>query len=357
MNSGYMKWPREKRNAGGEFAHFCRSNHHGAEILPLRPCSGLKAICSQNNNQWGRRGFTLIELLVVIGVIAILLSILAPALQRARKLARDMINIDHQHMVAQAFLMYATNNGGKFAPSINTSGDPVNGRMTDPRLLKRTYRNRGDYPYGAKHSSLSAYYGSEIYNPDSVICPNLPVKFDKLQEIWDKRDYYPNYEYPYHGQDTEIKGSYCFYPNYIGFLPYRNEFFEGPKNTSQPAESSLIMSDYFGSNYYRYYGGYGSCEEFPKSDRLQRTPVSVDIWHTQPVIFWNSSRTSPGPFPIWRTLPLEKINVKLHCSYTDGHVGTYYPWQTEVMYVWSEVTGNYIADYYGEFYLPQNATH
>lgn len=48
------------------------------------------------------RGFTLIELLIVIAVIALLLSILAPSLKRAKEAARRGYNVqdDNWHQAA-----------------------------------------------------------------------------------------------------------------------------------------------------------------------------------------------------------------------------------------------------------------
>ena len=59
-----------------------------------------------------RRGFTLIELLVVIAIIALLMSILMPALNRARELGRRTVCMGNLKQLALAWVMYADENRG-----------------------------------------------------------------------------------------------------------------------------------------------------------------------------------------------------------------------------------------------------
>ena len=61
--------------------------------------------------------FTLVELLIVIGIIALLISILLPALNKAREDAKRVRCLSNQRQLVMAWQMYAADNKGHFASS------------------------------------------------------------------------------------------------------------------------------------------------------------------------------------------------------------------------------------------------
>lgn len=94
-----------------------------------------------------RNGFTLIELLVVIAIIALLMSILMPALQRIRGSAKAVICQQNLHQWGLAFSSYADEYDGNL-----WTGDIIRNGITQ-------------YTWCIP---LAKFYGE---NPDMLFCP------------------------------------------------------------------------------------------------------------------------------------------------------------------------------------------
>ena len=65
-------------------------------------------------NTGKKKGFTLIELLVVIAIIALLLSIIMPALRKSKAQAQSAICRSNLHQWGMIFMMYAQDNNSSF---------------------------------------------------------------------------------------------------------------------------------------------------------------------------------------------------------------------------------------------------
>jgi len=104
------------------------------------------------------RGFTLVELLVVIGIIAVLISMLLPALGRAREAGKAANCLSNLKQINMAFIMFANDNRGHL-PQIGTAGAGTEKIDVDGSTKTVSIRWFG------------GFYGNTFYGPGAMLAP------------------------------------------------------------------------------------------------------------------------------------------------------------------------------------------
>jgi prepilin-type N-terminal cleavage/methylation domain-containing protein/prepilin-type processing-associated H-X9-DG protein len=125
-----------------------------------------------------KKAFTLVELLVVISIIALLLAILIPAMQKAREQGKRTVCLFHLKSLQLSNNVYASENDGWYVPLIDNTG--AVGVPSSDVAKAGQFAWVGNLAFrkvcGVKDAEASgANYAVKVILPDKFFCPSDEV--------------------------------------------------------------------------------------------------------------------------------------------------------------------------------------
>jgi len=253
------------------------------------------------------QGFTLIELLIVIAIIAILLTILAPALHKAREQAKLSMCASNQRQVVMALKTYASEFQMRMPPAVT--------KRARPSLLAR-FKADGD-------TAVGFYLRRYLSNADAFNCPlsafDKYAKYDIDGQLYTYQDLYddPTILQNSVSANKMQNCSYILLWNYEAF----NKVSVRENNSNNMYGMPFIGPD-------KSNNGLVICDSFYFSNQLGGE-VSYHWSANHPIANGDKYKSRDYPYFLLKGTEQEfETNYDLHeitlnAGYTDGHVEKY----------------------------------
>jgi prepilin-type N-terminal cleavage/methylation domain-containing protein len=259
-----------------------------------------------------RKAFTLIELLVVIAIIALLLSIIAPSLNKVKDAAKLMICANNQKQALYGLAAYTADNNGLYPRHPGTRF-----RNGEPEVSTLNYLN---YVNNMDKKGMKGYVGGYLPEVDVWRCPLGRTKdTEYLQRAYDEDAQNP--------QNNALT-SYLMYfnvPKGSMQTTIGGREFIGPTGKGGTRESNLLLSDgiyWWGGDSYRQWWlshqpkkGSG---DFVMNEFIGTSFIGM-IWQYVP----DNSVRQLSPSDATDEMYPELTEMKFNAAYTDGSVRRY----------------------------------
>jgi prepilin-type N-terminal cleavage/methylation domain-containing protein/prepilin-type processing-associated H-X9-DG protein len=223
-----------------------------------------------------RAGFTLVELLVVIGIIAILISLLLPALNKAREQANAIKCMSNLRQISIGLIAYTSENKGWIVPSYNlphVPGSPT-AYIAPPNVIMDGWPSildRDGFVRGTARDTNTTFYCPNTVDVDGMIAGQTgtygansrgwiewPMEFagpsggdsdPQVAVTWPdegfnkiiRSSYWINAYNPIGGAVASIPQNDLYYTASVGFGPDATGNYIGLHRTTNIKHSSLLI--------------------------------------------------------------------------------------------------------------------